>query len=319
MERDLSECEIRVPTGGALERLYEFLSECFPPDRPVLEEMARTGKRFYTWSPYALCRGGDVLGNVSLMPMRIWLDGRVTPVVGVASVATAPQYRRQGVATHLLRYASSLVDSQGAACVLFTGLPGMYERVGFQPVAQEYLAARVSRLNFSSRGFDCELLVSLDDDRLASLARTYGEAYPNYDGKIDRDTDYWRLYAMLFNLVARSQLAICRRGGAMLGYARFDRDDDRITVCELCAEPSAVEVCEALLGFLQEQASRVGAELVSFALPPGHFAWPVLCDHGVALGPEPVGVARETFMVRPAPGPVCPGLLRLPWSLADKF
>ncbi len=319
IERDFSECEIRIPTGEALDRLYEFLSECFPPDRPVFEEMTRTGKRFYTWSPHSLYRGSEIQGNLSLMPMRIWLEGRRTPVVGIASVATAPQYRRQGVAARLLRHALSLLDAQGSAGVLFTGLPEMYERFGFQALEQQYLAAPASQLGFGTHGFDREVLASLDDQRLPSLVRTYAEAYPNYDGKIDRDAGYWQLYVMLFNLLPRSKIVLCKRGGATLGYARFDEDADLLTVCELCADPSAVEVCEALLGSLREQAARAEVDVMSFALPPDHSVWPVLHGHGVTLVPEPRGVARETFMVRPRPGPSCPGLLRLRWSLADKF
>ena len=268
MHRDCSECQIRVPSGGSVERLYEFLSGCLPPDRPVFAEMARTGNRFYTWTPHTLYRGSEIVGNVSLMPMRIWLEGRVTDVVGIASVATAPQCRRQGVAGHLLRYALSLVDPQQIPCVLLTGLPEVYQGVGFRAVAQECRAARVSQLNFASRGFYGKLLMSLDDARLPQLARVYAEKYPNYDGKIDRDPDYWQLYVMLFNLSPKSQVLLCVRGGEMPGYARFDQDGDRLTVCELCAEPSAVDVCEALLGFLRELAAQARVEWLRFALPP---------------------------------------------------
>jgi predicted acetyltransferase len=319
MDRNLSDCQIRTSSGGSVERLYEFLSECFPPDRPVFAEMARTGKRFYTWTPHTLYRGNEIVGNISLMPMRIWLEGRVTDVVGIASVATAPQYRRQGVASHMLRYALSLLDPQHIPCVLLTGLPEVYQGVGFRAVPQECRAARASQLHFASRGFDGKLLMSLDDARLPELVRLYAEKYPNYDGKVDRDPDYWQLYVMLFNLSPKSQLLLCVRGGEMFGYARFDQDGDRLTVCELCAEPSAVDVCEALLGFLAELAAEARVQWLSFALPPDHFAWPVLRRHDVAIEPEPPGAARETFMVRPASGQLPPALLRLQWSLADKF
>ena len=133
MDRDFSQHQIRVPGGGELARLYEFLSECFPTDRPVFDEMSRTGKRFYTWSPHTLFRGDQIAANVSLMPMRIWLDGCVTKVMGIASVATAPQYRRQGVASDMLRRALGLVDPQAVPCVLLTGLPEVYQGVGLFP------------------------------------------------------------------------------------------------------------------------------------------------------------------------------------------
>jgi predicted acetyltransferase len=319
MHRDWSDCEFRVPSGDSVERLYEFLSECFPPDRPVFAEMARTGKRFYTWTPHALYRGDEIVGNVSLMPMRIWLDGRVTKVMGVASVATAPQYRRQGVARDMLRRALGLVDPQDVPCVLLTGLPEVYQGVGFRVVPQDYRAVRVSQMNFTSRGLDGSLLESLDDARLFELTRVYDQEYPNCDGKVDRDSDYWQLYAMLFNLAPQSRILLCTRGAEMLGYVRFDQEEGRLTVCELCAEPSAADVCEALLGLLQEFAAHANAEWLSLAIPPGHFAWALLRRHGVAVEPEPTGVAREAFMVRPASGQPRPSLLGLQWSLADKF
>ena len=90
MDRDFSQHQIRVPSGGELVQLYEFLSECFPTDRPVFDEMSRTGKRFYTWSPHTLFHGDQIVANVSLVPMRIWLEGRAPGVIGIASVATAP-------------------------------------------------------------------------------------------------------------------------------------------------------------------------------------------------------------------------------------
>jgi predicted acetyltransferase len=319
MLRDWADFEFRVPGGDSIERLYEFLSECFPPDRPVFAEMVRTGKRFYTWTPHTLYRGDEIVGNVSLMPMRIWLDGRVTEVMGVASVATAPQYRRQGVASDMLRRALGLVDPQDVPCVLLTGLPEVYQRVGFQVVPQEYRAVRVSQLHFTSRGFDGTLLVSLDDARLPHLTRLWDQKYPSYDGKVHRDSDYWQLYAMLFNLAPQSRILLCRRSAEMLGYVRFDQEKDRLTLCELCAEPSAADVCEALLGFVREFAAHANVEWLSLAIPPRHFAWPLLRRRGVAVEPEPAGVAREAFMVRPASGQARPSLLGLQWSLADKF
>jgi GNAT superfamily N-acetyltransferase len=319
MPLDLSACTIRVPVGDSLLPLYEFLSGCFPADRPVFDEMTRTGKRFYTLTCYALYRGQEILGNVSLMPMRVWLGGRAAPVVGVACVATAPQHRRQGVARHLLGHALGLVDRQDLPSVLFTGVPETYRGAGFQSVPQPYLAACASAMDFHARGFDGESLAALDDRPLGQLATIYAGEYPDYDGKVDRDRDYWQFYALLWNAYRRSTLLLCRRRGRLLGYARCDRHGDRLTVCELCARPSAPEVAEALLGLVQEQAGRAGVDLLSFALPPDHFVWPVLQQHAVALRPEPPGVARETFMVRPAAGHASPALLRLTWPLADKF
>jgi GNAT superfamily N-acetyltransferase len=319
MHLDLSTCVIRVPTGEALPPLYEFLSACFPSDRAVFDEMTRIGKTLYTWTPYTLYRGNEILGNVSLMPMRVWLDGRTMEVSGIASVATAPRYRRQGVARLLMRHVLDIVDARQQAGVLFTGLPEAYQGAGFQAVSQRYLAVQVSRMNFSTQGFEGRLVTSLVDTQLSQLARIYAEQYPNYDGKVDRDPEYWQLYAMLFKLSSRSRFLLGVRRGEVLGYTRFDRDHDRLTICELCAAPSAPDVAVALLGLLGEQAAQSGVDLLTFALPPDHFAWSVLQQHAIPLCAEPPGVTRETFMVRPARDCPRPSLFRLQWSLADKF
>jgi predicted acetyltransferase len=223
------------------------------------------------------------------------------------------------VASHVLHCDLRLVDPQDVPCVLLTGLPDVYQGVGFQVVPQEYRAVRASQLHFTSGGFDGTLFESLGDARLPELARVYDQEYPNYDGKVHRDSDYWQLYAMLFHLAPQSRILLCMQGPEVLGYVRFDQDKDRLTVCELCVEPSAADVCEALLGFLREFAAHVNVEWLSLAFPPGHFAWALLRRHGVAVEPEPAGVAREAFMVRPASGKSRPSLRGLQWSLADKF
>jgi predicted acetyltransferase len=319
MGLDLSQSEIRTPTGEALLRLYEMLMEAFPVDRPVFTEMITKGKRFYTWTPYALYLGEELLGNVSLMPARIWLGAEPLKVVGVASVATRKPYRRKGVAKRLLQHTLQMVDDEEAPAVLFTDLPAVYEGRGFRRIGQTCAAASTSRMRFEGKRFECKVLDTLDQPRLEQLAEIYAQEYPNYDGKVIRDADYWQLYQMLFNLYPNPKIVVCTGGGHALGYARVETEKDRLLVSELCSPPSAVEVTEALLAFLADHAPQVERELITFALPPGHFAWQILQRYQIPLEPEPAGAHRGTFMVRPAAGELLGPLEHLQWSLADKF
>jgi len=269
MDVDLSKCRIRTPTGNELLSLYQMLMEVFPPDRPVFAEMIEKGRRFYTWTPYALYRGDELLGNVSLMPVRIWMAGRPVRVVGIASVATRKEHRRKGVARRLLQHALSIVDQQRAPAVLLTGLPAVYQGLGFETIGQTYLAASAERVSFSSRGLDVEILGYLDPSHLRQLAEIYAGSYPNYDGKVVRDPDYWELYQMLFNLQPRWKILSCARHGRMVGYVRVEVEDDRLLVSELCGEASAGEVAEGLLHFVADHARQAERPLISFALPGG--------------------------------------------------
>ncbi len=316
---DLTKCEIRTPTGDALLPLYEMLVEAFPVDRPVFNEMIATGRRFYTWTPYCLYRGDLVVGSVSLVPMRIWLAGQAMEVVGIASVATRSEYRRQGIAGHLLRHALRIVEERRAPAVLFTGLPGIYQRRGFKRIEQTYLAASAGRMEFARRGHDCEILESLDDGHLDRLASVYAGDYPNYDGKVVRDPDYWQLYQMLLNLYPKPKILSCTQRGRLAGYARVEPEDDRLLVSEICGDPRAGNLTEALLSFVAGYARQIRLDLVTLALPRDHYVWQALRRDDAALQAEPPGADRETFMVRPAPQEDLGPLGQLQWSLADKF
>lgn len=319
MPLDERSCVIRPPRSDELPALYAFLSDCFPTDRPLFDELRRTGRKLYTWTPTACWTNGRIVGSAALMPVRVWLGGQAVELVGVASVATAPEHRRQGIARRLLERVLQSVDERALSSVLFTGVPDVYRSLGFQPTAQHYLVARAELAAFCCDGFDEQVCTELAPQQIERLAALYERQYPNYDGKVVRDADYWWLYAALLRFTPHSQALLCSRRGELLGYARFDRERDRITITELCAKPAAADVAEALLGFLQRQARQADAEWLSLALPPQHFAWSLLQGAAVALQEEPPGANRETFMVRPSCSAADSRLLRLQWSLADKF
>jgi len=319
MEIDFSQCHVRTPAGDDLTSLFQMLMEVFVPDRPIFSEMIATGKQFYTWTPCTLYQGDELLGNVSLFPMRIWLEGRVVETVGIASVATQKKYRRQGVARYLMEHCLKRVDRQEKACVLFTDLPAVYESLGFRTVRQSYRAAATRRMPFGLHGYACEYLDTLAQEHLDRITPIYSNELPNYNGKVVRDPDYWQSYQMLFNNDRRARLALCSGKSRMEGYARFDDEGDRLTICELCCRASATNMAEALLACVARYARKVPIDLITFALPPDHFAWRVLESGDVGLEPEPPGAGREEFMVRPAAGQPLGPLGRLQWSLADRF
>jgi len=319
MEIDFSKCRIRTPAMDERLPLYRMLMELFEIDRPVYETMIEKHKRFYTWTPYTLYLGDEILGNAALVPMRIWLGGRPADIVGVGAVATATHYQRKGVARHLIRHCAEILDRQQMPSALFTDLSVVYEDAGFRTIPQVYRAAGARRMDFDSRGFDCEILDTVDEGHVEQMKGIYTNEYPNYDGKVVKDRAYWQLYELLFNPYPSPRLLFCTGDGRLLGYARVDVEDDRLLLSELCGRPSAVDVTEALRSFVRSYAVELGLDLITFALPPGHFSEQILHSHQIHLEPEPPGAHREIFMVRPAAGQALGPLERLQWSLADKF
>jgi GNAT superfamily N-acetyltransferase len=300
--------------------LYRMLMEVFAVDRGVFSEMISTGKSFYTWTPYALYSGDVLVGNVSLMPIRIRLGGRTVEVMGVASVATPEPFRGQGVATRLLRHCLDIVDRKRLPAVLFTGMPRFYEKMGFKAIQQTYLEAAAGDLRGATTVRDTEIAGQLDAPQVETMARIYLEEYPEYDGTVVRDWQYWQLYQMLVNNSPNVRIATWRSsGGEAVGYARLELEEDRVLISELCCDPSRRAVAKDLVACAVRQALRSGKALISFALPHGHFLSETLAGEGVPFRPEPRGPHRETFMTRPPAGGTLGKLAGLQWSLADKF
>jgi len=319
MKFDLSECEIRTPTGDDLVSLYRMLIDAFPVDGPVFIEMIETGKGFYTWTPYALYWRGELFGNVSLMPLRIWLGGRPTEVAGIASVATRKEHRRKGIAKRLMQHVLAIVDDWNMPAVLFTDLPNVYEGLGFHSIEQTYPAANVPAMEFSAEGFRCEIIDTLDQNCLDQMARVYADDYPNYDGKVVRDPRYWQQpYQMLFNPYPKPKILLATDQRGVVGFARCELEDDRLLLAELCAPPDPPRVSEALLGFACDHACQLPRDSITLALPPDHFALETVRGR-VPLEPERPGAHRGTFMVRPPAAEPLGPLAHLQWSLADKF
>jgi predicted acetyltransferase len=319
MTINLSNCHIRTPVGDERLAIYRLLMEIFPADRPLIGQIIDDEDRFPDWPCYCLCSGDRVLGNVSLAPMQVWLDGRAVPLVGIAWVATRKEHRRQGIAKRLLRHALEVVDAQGLPAVLFTGLPGVYQPLGFEIVEQVYPAVPAQRLASGRPKLDIQTHGTLTPKLVETIARIDAESDSNQDGRVVRDTKYWQLYGALFNGNPNVGLLVCKQEGRAVGYVRVETEDDRLLVSELSCPTAATDVARALLDCVAELAMESKRNTITLALPSDHPAMRSLRQSGVTLEPEPATARRETFMVRGPSGQAVESLKELQWPLCDKF
>ena len=107
--------------------------------------------------------------------------------------------------------------------------------------------------------------------------------------------------------------------GQLLGYIRFDVEEDRITITELCTVINAPDVLGGLLGYIGKFAKLTGKEIITLSLSLDHIIWDFLKSRSIESFYEPEGVRREIFMVRPAKDSSVESISKLYWSLADKF
>lgn len=320
MVLDLAQCEIRTPSGPETADLYRILGEMFVPDQPLFERLLETGRPMYTWTPYTLYHDQEIVGNVSLMPLRIWLDGNPAEVVGVASVATVPQYRRQGVARHLLQHCLEVVDQKRLPAVLFTSQPEVYAGAGFVSIPQKYSEWRLPDWQCCARNLQSTWLANLAPDDWVAMARLYDNGCSKHDGTLARDQDYWEFYQTLFELNPRWHIIACRDAdGVWLGYARCEEEPGRLLVSELCSAPDREDVADSLVDSVVNRARQLECPVLSLAFAPSRSLERLLRSRGVKLAAEGPSAGREVFMVRPVVGQTLGPLAQLQWSLADKF
>lgn len=322
MAIDFETCEICVPQGQRALAMHEKLWHMFPYDRPVYTEIMEEGKRFYTMTNYAIFDGETFLGNAGLYPVSIWYDGIPLELVGLGAVATVPEYRRQGVAKRLLKYCMEVIDKQQKPSMLFTEEPKVYQNHGYEILAQDYYAVNSEDLNFDIDHFGFEYLETISDEPLGVMADYYECTYPNFNNKVIRSPvrQYYEYYEMMFNPYLKPRIVwnVSDRG-RLLGYCRFEVEEDRLTITEFCTAKEATEVIESLLGYTGQFARLTGKNVITLSLSRDHNAWDFLNSRSINTFLEPEGVRRELFMVRPANGGSVESISKLYWSLADKF
>ena len=316
MALDFAKCEMRAPSRQEeLLRLYDFLKAIFVVDQPFFDALSEIERPLDNYLPYTLYNGEEILGVVALIPIRLWWGRREVELFGIASVATAPEYRRQGIVKHLLSHCLGIADKQGCLSVLFTDVPGVYEGAGFRKVEQKYYAARTEQLHFEDMGFNKKIYTRLTPQQFEEAAEFYRESYPNYDGKVIREGDYQKIYELFFNPYDHSKIIFCTDELSLQGYIRIENKNNELEVTELCYEVSEPETAESLLAGAMDYARENELKKIKFRLFPNHHAWDIIKQKSEALEEEAV----SDFMLRAA-GDKDPGeFSALQWSGSDKF
>jgi len=271
------------------------------------------------WRPYTLYRGDEILGNVTLLPMSVWLKGEVVDVVGIAAVATLEAYREMGVARYLMKYCLEQIDKEQKASVLFTEKPAIYEGLGFKRIEQRYFMAEVGDIQLENKGFDAKLCGTVTPEQMQKMAGVYTGNFGNYDGMVARTADYTSFYELCLNSYEEPRIIFCLDEGRMRGYIRVEPEGDGLLVSEICCDETAKDVAESLLYFAAEYARDNDLATMSFSLFSGHFAWKLLKEKSVPIEREAGCKGREVFMVRPAGNGELGAFADLQWSLSDKF
>jgi predicted acetyltransferase len=80
-----------------------------------------------------ICRDGLVAGGLGTLSMGLWLGGQSVPMVGIAGVGIAPEYRGSGAAIALMQYTiRELYAQETPISVLYPATQQLYRKAGYE-------------------------------------------------------------------------------------------------------------------------------------------------------------------------------------------
>ncbi|MEX1257853.1 MAG: GNAT family N-acetyltransferase [Gemmatimonadota bacterium] len=251
---------VRPAEGRDARRLAELWAGAFPGE-PRVEVRLRslkegTGPYGGLESCWVAESGSRLFGGFRQYPLHMHLWGNRFPVQGLASVAVAPELRRQGVGQRMCREALRVGRESGAAfSALFPFRSDFYGRLGF------VLVGELHRYRFSAKelpafpGHD-RVSALRGEERAAPLCDFYGSLLPRTHGLVERTAPMWRERLEGAEMV---QGLFGERGklrGYLIAGGRRARSPDRSTLLveELLAADE--EAYRALLGWLSVQRDQ---------------------------------------------------------------
>ncbi len=238
--RTFDELTDRMEADRALLHLAAFGSVA---SRRNVEILRRKARRYSEYVGVFAAEGERLVGQVLVERIPYAFPDGPGTVAGIAAVATRPDRGRSGVARRLLEEAVRREKEAGIEyALLWTnrswGAHRLYERLGFRDVYSSPWVVggvppprgRVPALSIRAGGpADLERIEELHD------ALTRGRL-----GFVRRTPGTGRALLRVGVLDPAHQLLVARRGGAVCGYAHFDRGRQRVVCGELLGRTRAV-------------------------------------------------------------------------------
>lgn len=227
-----------------LKQLGNILIQCFnAPGEPVF--LNRIGIE----NTRILKSEGQIAGGLGLLSLGQWYNGVNIPMVGIAGVGIAPEYRGKGSAIALMKSVlEELYTQEVPISVLFSAAQPLYRKAGYEQ-AGALCSWEVPTNTIQSQKHTLEVRsLNLDSDLFEKL---YKQQAPNNHGFLDRNSVIWETIKQ-----SNPQTYAYQFGDE--GYIIFYQEQDRIVVRDwVLRSAAAVKQFWTFLANHRSQVDRI--------------------------------------------------------------
>jgi predicted acetyltransferase len=202
----------------------------------LTEEDKEKAKRFVSLDrQWGFFSNGKLAARMNILPLEAWISGKRYAMGGIASVATWPEYRRQGMVGKLIHNALEVMKQEGQTVSLLHPFShGFYRKYGWEHcIDYKRYEIPVHQLKLNELGDSSQkCVVRYGREIRPVLNKLYEDYARQYNGMLDRYDDWWEL--RVFDRKP-GQIAVLmdERKDKAEGYILYNVKDRVMTVHEL--------------------------------------------------------------------------------------
>jgi predicted acetyltransferase len=202
---------------------------------------------------------GRLAAKLHLIPLTVYVHGKQMNMGGVSSVATWPEFRRNGLVKELLTNALNYMRENGQVLsYLHPFSVPFYRKFGYELAFNE----KIYTIPFEKlkRNWDVKGYVRRRELDVSLINSVYNQFAKRYTGAIVRDEKWWKQRVLKDD----AHLAVAYdESGIPVGYIHFEVKDKKFTVIEMAY--SSLTGLKLLMQFISNHDSM--AETVELVVP----------------------------------------------------
>lgn len=227
---------------------------------------------------------GELAGKLHIIPLEVFIQGVRYPMGGISSVATWPEFRRQGVAKNLLKQSLSDMKEKGEMVSLLHPFNvGFYRKYGWELAF--YRKKYTLPIEKLKQEWKTEGYIRKNRD-IKVLNGIYADYAKSYNGMLVRDELWWK-ERVLTNSHAQIRVAYDSQGNAV-AYIIYTVRENVLTVVDMAYQNN--NGLYLIYEFLSNHDSM--AEKIKMTVPENDLLPLMLNDPGFRQELEPYFMAR---------------------------